>query len=1246
MVDCLGIALLTQLQIETLPTRSKTDQALQNVLSISTAGKNRYLLHFNSLHSLTQWTAGIRLAMFEHASLQELYTGSLIAGKGKGLNNIKVILERSRMKTEDWVRVRFGAGTPWRRCWCVISPPDEKDFQKLQKQLRKKSAYDRSVPVLKGDIKFYDGKRTKKAVPIATITDAYSAYAIYPQSKPLIDQSTLVKVEGTITIHSQPASTTEGFVFVMPEAHPAVSGFEMMLRWIFPVFDTFALYGRPTKLIADTLDVRGLMFAMPQERRYGYLEILDVAGLIHTDGSHKWREADWRKKLKELTAKRIASMSSSGSRRSRVGTRHGARSSLNLPPRSNGPQFDDSSTRSSPTKNTFPLSNDTPVQSPPLKAGSAPPTGGPFPSHHQRSVSEAQGLDRYNVSNEGSDAPPLPPPHGVDLAALENERRGNHWSDSNDGANDRSSSDSDIQIRPRRASISELPTATPPDPVAAPPAFARRSSSVALPRPYHSPELRRANSRMSTDTLSQLAGASGIAAAGAAAAWKASQDGMKRNSRQGQDLYERPEGGPFRGQDMDVNRPFPGQDAFTTNQDGAQRGVIADTSNRRPTADYHDNREGLVPSGSSSGLGYHPLPNPPTESDNLYPQSRPEIGPGQSQPRYDQSSPLQATRHGDSQMDSNIAASSQSQANNASPKRPRRKDSLPSNTYGVPAEDRAAPGALALDDDTSRQPGTNRGQKPSEPLRLQTSQSIARKPLPNRSQTPASAVSDSPKTTASLDSLRNHMYDQTELDQVLARLPTHASGRDATAIERQGSYDSSVYDLDSEGTPDYASTRKSTETKRSAASMDRPRAGVMRTVGTVEPVQKEVVVGDIHYKPDNQPQTVEADIPEIDFGPTYDLASNARPRPSTPGTMMASTHEKTKSADLGGLTLGSNSPSSKTESPARGAERSLSVDNSPGPSQDMPRHSRPPSRTLTTPEFERTRNGSTGSDPDVRRSVAWSPAMAPGVGGTGSPNRRSITPEQFVQQRASQARVSPVFAHHRKHSGNMLRSETPPMLRNATGDYSPSHSPNAQGRVPYGESLPRPPSRGASMIFNSAGDYSAHLSAREQEQVARVTGSPLVNMGPGPARHQSQGGLIGAIEAREREKKEAKEGLSGQMVQHAINQRRQQEAQAYALGQQQYAPSTYAASQMNYAQPSQQYPVSNYAGSMANFSQPQQQQWNAQAGQMPAGWSPPRVDYYQSQEPGHQYPPQNQQQQQQFGPYLPQSQQNRRSQGF
>src|SRR6266704_6545685 len=81
-------------------------QKLEHILSVSTAASNKYLFHFNSFNSLTQWTAGIRLAMYEHATLQEAYTGSLIAGKGKALNNIRTILERTKVKREDWARVR------------------------------------------------------------------------------------------------------------------------------------------------------------------------------------------------------------------------------------------------------------------------------------------------------------------------------------------------------------------------------------------------------------------------------------------------------------------------------------------------------------------------------------------------------------------------------------------------------------------------------------------------------------------------------------------------------------------------------------------------------------------------------------------------------------------------------------------------------------------------------------------------------------------------------------------------------------------------------------------------------------------------------------------------------------------------------------------------------------------------------------------------------------------------------------
>lgn len=438
---------------------------------------------------MTQWTAGIRLAMFEHTSLLEAYTGSIIAGKGKSLNNIRTIMERSRFKHEDWARVRFGAGTPWRRCWCVVTPPDEKEYQKLLKSMKKRSAYDRTTPVLKGNIKFYESKKTKKTQPIATITDAYAAYAIYPQSKPLIDQSTLVKIEGDITIHSQSQSTTEGFVFVMPELHPAVSGFEMMLRFLFPVFDTFGLYGRPNRLIADTNNVKSLMFAFPKKKRYGYLDVLDVANLIHTPGSQNWSEKEWRKQLREATAQRMASQDSRAS--SIADSRSRQRASM--PTRTHRARFEDSGEPLSPEFN----------QSADAIVGGSETSGGPGHSEHghARAASDTMGLPHTRQPEKSytptqlsiENSPPEP---------VTEERPGTH------GSNTGSGSDGDGQPSetPQAEALrQDLRPNEPPAPVAVPPAFAHSPGQVPVTRPQPSPELRKANNRMSSTTLAQMA---------------------------------------------------------------------------------------------------------------------------------------------------------------------------------------------------------------------------------------------------------------------------------------------------------------------------------------------------------------------------------------------------------------------------------------------------------------------------------------------------------------------------------------------------------------------------------------------------------------------------------------------------------------------------------------------------------------------------------------------------------------------
>ena len=508
-----------------LPTSSENGQALNNVLSISTAASNRYLLHFNSLNSLTQWTASIRLTMFEYASLQEAYTGALIAGKGKTLNNIRQVLDRTQFRYEDWVRVRFGAGTPWRRCWCVVSPPDQKENQKLQKTMKKSTIYSRPAATVRGNIKFYESRKiTKKTVPIATVADAYSAYAIYPQSKPLIDHSTLIKLEGDVTVHAPSDSTVEGFVFIMAESHPAVCGFEILLRTLFPIYDAFALYGRPVRLAPDPADTRSLMFAMPKDQKYGYLDILDITTLLHSSGSQSWSERTWRKQLKELTAKRMnATTAQDTSRVGRVQSRRNTTSRVSLPRiRPNGIAFEDEGSHGATQTSTQPSSRRNSLS--PAKGASlseAATNSARFASTrgHQRSVSEAQGYPQYQnhpsrLSYEypqddfGGAAPP-PPVHGVASEKPSSVSSGEYDTGQEDQTPEVDVSAVNVRRHEDMPEVEAMRISSPPvAPVIPPPVFMHGPSQKPRAQPYQAAELRRASSQVDKATLSEIKDAS------------------------------------------------------------------------------------------------------------------------------------------------------------------------------------------------------------------------------------------------------------------------------------------------------------------------------------------------------------------------------------------------------------------------------------------------------------------------------------------------------------------------------------------------------------------------------------------------------------------------------------------------------------------------------------------------------------------------------------------------------------------
>jgi len=119
----------------------------------------------------------------------------------------------------------------------------------------------------------------------------------------------------------------------------------------------------------------------------------------------------------------------------------------------------------------------------------------------------------------------------------------------------------------------------------------------------------------------------------------------------------------------------------------------------------------------------------------------------------------------------------------------------------------------------------------------------------------------------------------------------------------------------------------------------------------------------------------------------------------------------------------------------------------------------------------------------------------------------------------------------------------PPFGRASSGDWT-----GQRGTPPS-----RPHSRGASTYLSHSpggGLSSATLTAQEQMAVAKVTGTPLINMNSNANRQDEQApGLVGALAARQREKAAVAQGIRSGMVQHAIAARQQQQLQMEAEAQ-------------------------------------------------------------------------------------------------
>jgi len=326
---------------------------------------------------------------------------------------------------------------------------------------------------------------------------------------------------------------------------------------------------------------------------------------------------------------------------------------------------------------------------------------------------------------------------------------------------------------------------------------------------------------------------------------------------------------------------------------------------------------------------------------------------------------------------------------------------------------------------------------------------------------------------------------------------------------RHPSQSSSRYDDDavSTSTPDYASTISEEAVPRKLPDRreERPRSGILKLVGDPSTAQKsEVIVGDTRYPP-NTTSVESSDIPSIDFGPTYSLTPD-RKRPGTSGTMTQGLHDNSFS----------QSKENATPSPNEQQRQSYYFGQS------------------TPVAASHMRNSSGSPQVSDTRSMAWQPGMV--SQGQVSQDRQKVDVEEWVALRAAApyqpAPYQPMHGHGRS------KSHTPePLIRTHSGDWTHlQRTPEAQPARPPSRPLSRPVSRGAGNLLDQR---PTSLSAREQERVARVTGTPLIDLANNPKKKQepSSTGLTAYIDHREKEKTAAKANRNTAAMQAEIDRR-------------------------------------------------------------------------------------------------------------
>lgn len=374
---------------------------------------------------------------------------------------------------------------------------------------------------------------------------------------------------------------------------------------------------------------------------------------------------------------------------------------------------------------------------------------------------------------------------------------------------------------------------------------------------------------------------------------------------------------------------------------------------------------------------------------------------------------------------------------------------------------------------------------------LQPTHSISPDPVPDRDTQQSEIPSDvSPVATplsndsSRNNSLRDAFIDQDALDRILDDNDRTSTMHSAASTE-----------------PDYASTVGSIHEERKP--VERPRAGKLKTVGNPDLVPNVVPKASRDERVRHSIYKQSVDVPNINFGPTYAYKPTGRPGSS-------------------GMPLDTNmdGPSkSRSRDNLRSSGRNTPGGLSPGENY---RHS----------YFGGAADGDHSRSHSRRQSVAWTPS-----GGSPSHQQRpSLTPEQWVQQRAAlaaQPQYAPApaqLAHHRTGSSGSFNAQQqlrksmtktpPPFGRSLSGDWTqqvqdqrtPPSRPHSRGAITYLAQQPtqpsRPSSRGAGVYLDQQPARSASRGAGvylDQQPSRRNSQGPGAFFDQQPSRRNSQG---------------------------------------------------------------------------------------------------------------------------------------------